>query len=419
MFLRLLYQSFLRQRRRKMLAGLAVMLGMTIVTAMVAVGIDVGDKINREFSALGPNIVVYPQEDTLDLQIGGVSLKPASEGAYLKESDLVQIKHTFWAHNIQAYSPFLYAELKLGSGADVPLIGTYFDKPVPLEYETITTGVRKTHPWWQVRGAWPMDDSTDVLIGRRLAAKLALSPGSKIESSGRVFRVAGVLSTDGAEDDAIIAPIALVQQVIGRPGAVRRVLVRALTKPEDDFGRRDPQSMSGEVLERWMCSPYANTIAHQISQAVPGAQAEQIRQVAQNEGVLLSRISGLMWLVALAGFGASTLAVASAMATTIFERRREIGLMKSLGAGQGLVASLFLAEAFLLALAGGLAGYFLGGLLARRIGLAVFSSSIAVQPVLLPFILMLAAVVTFAGSLAAIRKAVRFDPAVILRGETA
>jgi putative ABC transport system permease protein len=418
MFFRLLLQSFLRQRRRKLLAGLAVTLGMVITTAMVAVGIDVGDKISREFSALGPNIVVYPQEDSLDLEIGGVSLKPASEGAFLREADLVQIKHTFWSHNIQAFAPFLYATLDVG-GRSVPLIGTYFRKSIPLEYDVFTTGVFRTHPWWKVSGDWPADGSTDVLLGRRLAARLALSPGASLSASGRTLRVTGILAADGPEDDAILAPLALVQQVIGRPGAVRRVLVRALIKPEDDFARRDPRSMSGEVLERWMCSPYANTIAHQIGLAVPGARAEQIRQVAQNEGALLSRISGMMWLVAVAGILAAVLAVASTMATTLFERRREIGLMKSLGAHQALITALFVAESVILALAAGLVGFALGALLARRIGLMVFDSPILASPVLLPFILLLSLAVTAVGSLAAIRNAVRSDPAIILRGDAA
>ena len=46
-------------------------------------------------------------------------------------------------------------------------------------------------------------------------------------------------STGGAEDDQIVAPIALAQEILGRPGAVRRVYVSALTKPEDALGRRE------------------------------------------------------------------------------------------------------------------------------------------------------------------------------------
>jgi putative ABC transport system permease protein len=105
------------------------------------------------------------------------------------------------------------------------------------------------------------------------------------------------------------------------------------------------------------------------------------------------------------------------MATAIFERRREVGLMKALGAGHGAVAAIFFTEAALLALFGGGVGYFGGVILAHEIGRAIFASQISIQPVLFPIILAIAVAVTFAGSAAAIRKAVLFDPVYALRGE--
>ena len=45
--------------------------------------------------------------------------------------------------------------------------------------------------------------------------------------------VSGILSTGSVEDDQIVAPLALAQQILGKPGAVRRVYVSALTKPPD------------------------------------------------------------------------------------------------------------------------------------------------------------------------------------------
>jgi putative ABC transport system permease protein len=105
------------------------------------------------------------------------------------------------------------------------------------------------------------------------------------------------------------------------------------------------------------------------------------------------------------------------MATSIFERRAEVGLMKALGAGKLAVASIFFAEAALLALIGGFVGFAAGGLLAHQIGRSIFDSQIAISPVLLPVTLAIAVIVTFAGSAAAIRKAVRLDPVFALRGE--
>src|SRR5205085_1279271 len=172
-----------------------------------------------------------------------------------------------------------------------------------------------------------------------------------------------------------------------------------------------------EIYDRWYCSPYVQSIAYQLQEAIPHSHAEQIRQVAQNEGTVLSRIKGLMLLVTLAALLASALAVSAAMATAIFERRGEVGLMKALGAGQFPIAFLFLAEATLLALLGGTIGFLTGSVLARQIGRSIFSSDIVVQPVLFPVILAIAVVITFAGSAAAIRRAVYFDPVCVLRGE--
>src|SRR6202030_595494 len=131
---------------------------------------------------------------------------------------------------------------------------------------------------------------------------------------------------------------------------------------------------------RWYCSPYAQSIAFQLQEAIPHSHAEQIRQIAQNEGTVLSRIQGLMLLVTLAALLASALAVSAAMATAIFERRAEVGLMKALGAGRMAVASVFFAEATLLALIGGVVGFAAGGMLARQIGQSIFNSQITITP---------------------------------------
>ncbi len=422
MFLRLIYQSFRRQRSRKLLAGVAITLGVSVATAMIAVAADIGDKMGRELRSYGANLVVYPQADTLDVEIGGVNLKPPSDGAFLNEADLPNIKSIFWRHNVLGFAPILPAKVEVkvpGSNIqkNVELLGTYFAKSLSYGKDTFTTGVRSTHPWWRVSGDWPQDNSNRVLVGERLAAQLGAKAGEWITTGQGEFPVAGIVSTGASEDDAIIAPLPVVQKILGHPGAVRRVFVSALTKPEDAFARRDPSTLSGAVFDRWYCSPYAQSIAFQLQQAVPHSKAEQIRQVAQNEGTVLSRIQGLMLLVTLAALLASALAVSAAMATAIFERQAEVGLMKALGAANSIVAWLFFAEAMLLALISGGLGFGLGSLMAGRIGKWIFGSHITVQPVLLPVVLTIAVAVTFAGSVASILRAMRFDPVIVLRGE--
>ena len=65
MFLRLLWESFVRQRRRKLLAGIAILLGTTAVTAMLALATTIGDRIHAELAVYGANIVVTPDRKSV------------------------------------------------------------------------------------------------------------------------------------------------------------------------------------------------------------------------------------------------------------------------------------------------------------------------------------------------------------------
>ncbi len=425
MFFRLLMESFLRQRRRKLLAGLAILLGTTAVTAMLAIGASVGDKVNRELSTYGANLVVYPKADTLDVEIGGVSIRPATAGSYLNEADLTKLKGIFWRNNITDISPELPLNVTLATPAQsaartVPALGLWFQHA--LHYgagsstETYTMGAPGMHPWWKLRGAWPADNATsEVAIGSALAAQNHLALGDSITINGAPARITGIVSTGDETDHQLLLPLALAQQIVGHPGTVRRVYVSALTKPEDALARRNPDSLSPALRDRWYCSPYANSIAYQIQEALPNAHAEQIRRVAQGEGTILQRISGLMWLVALAALLSAAFAVAASMTTAILERKQEIGLMRALGASRFSVANVLFAETALLALLSGALGFLLGSLLANRVGQQVFQSAIPFNPVLLPAALGLAVFVSLAGSAPSILRTLSLDPAFVLR----
>jgi putative ABC transport system permease protein len=216
-------------------------------------------------------------------------------------------------------------------------------------------------------------------------------------------------------------PLHDAQVFAGANDAVRRVEVSARTKPEDAFARKDPETLSPTDHEIWYCRPYANSIAYQIREAIPGAQAEQVRRVEQSEGNVLKRISGLMWLISAAALLAAGFAVSAAMATAILERRGEIGLMRSLGASKGAIALLFYAETGLLAVFAGGLGYLAGSGLAACLGARIFrgdggaAAEGVLIPVLLPVVVALALVVAIAGSTPSIRAALRMEPSAILR----
>jgi putative ABC transport system permease protein len=279
----------------------------------------------------------------------------------------------------------------------------------------------QTNSWWYVDGRWFHDDAPEAVVGKSFAARTNAKPGDTlhINSSDRsiALTVTGILSAAGPEDDAIVAPLQIAQQLANKPGQYRRLYVSALTKPEDDFARRNPTTMNAADLERWSCSPYASSIAYEIKQVLPGVDAHVIRRVAEGEGSILTRVRTLLWLASFAALLAAVLAVGASSAAAVIERRSEIGLMKAIGAGSGTIGFLLAAEQLLLAFVGGGVGYALGIVLARFLGEKIFG--VAPEPSILVFIviLVLAACVTLLGSAIPLHRASRYEPAPILRGE--
>jgi putative ABC transport system permease protein len=426
MFSRLLVESFTRQKRRKALAGAAILLGTTAVTAMLALATSIGDRIHRELAVYGANIVVTPKAANLDVKIAGLDLKPATGGAYLKESDLDRLHGIFWANNITGVSPELSVPSEASSPSTEPnyvpitVTGLWFDH----QFGNIKTGVRQLNPSWRISGQWPSESELPlrVVLGQNLARKLNIKVGDSFRISKNwdsVLPVSGILSTGTATDDQALISLKVVQSWVAEPSAVSRVEISATTRPEDAFARMDPSKLSPKQHDIWYCRPYANSIAYQIQEAIPGAAAQQVRRVEQSEGTVLERISGLMWLVSLAALLAAGFAVSAAMATAVLERRGEIGLMRSLGAGKGAIAMLFYAESGLLAVIAGTFGYFGGSLLAFWLGRHIFAADGAtpvLKLVLLPLVVAMAVAVAILGSTPSIRRALNTDPAATLRG---
>jgi len=434
MFLRLIADNFARRPRRKLLTAAALSLGMAVATAALSVSLDVGDRLAKEFRSLGANLVVTPEADSLPLEIGGVDYRPANAGAYLPEADLPRIKSVFWHNNIIAFAPTLEVQAQAWSPASrrpsssavldkASLIGTWADRSVPLKDGSVfQTGISKTNPWWKTEGRWFEDDAAQCVLGSRFAEKNGLRVGDTVQVSADghswlALTATGVLSSGSLEDDAVLVPLSIAQKLANRPGEYRKLYVSALTKPEDDFARRDPKTMNPDELERWSCSPYVSSIAYSLKQVLPGSDVRVIRRVAEGEGKILTRVRMLLWLVTFASLLAAALAVGASSAASVIERRMEIGLMKALGAGSGTVGWLLAAEQLLLALVGGCIGYGLGLLLARFIGTKIFGVPPAPSLLVLGIVLVLAAGVTLLGSALPLHRAANYDPAPILRGE--
>jgi putative ABC transport system permease protein len=426
MLARIITRSLVRRGRRKALSLAAVALGITAATVVATLALDVGDKVSRELRSFGANITVVPAADGPPVTVGGVDYRPAAAGAFLQESDLPSLKKIYWANNIVAFAPFLYAPASL-AGRRVVLIGSWFNHTVSIgKSESFRTGLRDLHISWRVEGQWPDDtDPHACLVGASLARAERLEPGSVVTLTGPeagagehhsyTCRVSGVAETGGNEDEQVMAPLAPVQAFAGQEGRVRRVEVSALTKPEDDFARRDPKGMTPDEFERWSCSPYVSSVDYQIEQAIPGSVVRPVFPVTETEGRILGRIGNLMLALAVVALVTACLAVASMMLASVIERRAEIGLYQSLGATRARVAAIFLLEGSALGLAGGAAGYLAGTLLAHYLGRIVFGTPPTLHGTLLPAVLLMALIVTWAGSAVPLARGLQTPAAVALR----
>ncbi len=443
MFRRLLWKSVRGRTSRMALASGAVAVAAALASALLSVALDIGEKVAKELRAFGANIVVGPKQDALELEIGGLRYATAAQAAYLEEADLPKIKTIFWGYNILGFAPFLSASVDLGEpGTPVLLVGTWFDREVPLpqsprkftfatgsvrevksEETSFRTGLRAIAPWWRVEGRWVENPRDEAMLGGALARRLGVGPGDRIslraDRTTRAFRIAGLVRTGGPEEDQVFVDLAAAQALLRLPGKVDRVQVSALVKPDDALalrGRRNPQGLPPEEYERWYCSPYIDAVLYQIEEAIPGARAKAVRQVAEAEGAFLGRLTLTMLLVASVAMAAAGLGVMATMTTTVLERRQEIGLMKAIGAEPGQIARQFLVEAGVCGLVGGGLGSGAGLVLARFIGTQVFQAPIVPNPVTVPFVLGLAVFVALLGAVVPTRRAARLDPVVTLRG---
>lgn len=451
-FLRMIFRSFSRQLKRRLLIAVTVCLSATVSVAMLGVVFDVGDKLNAELSTYGSNITVQPKADAVvsDLyHTGGTSSDPT---AFLKESDAAKIKTIFWAFNITNFAPQLNivadaatetcdagaanaADSSANDGtsscdiAGVPVVGTWFNKTLHLPTgESTVVGVEGMRSWWTVNGTWPEDDSDQGMIGATLAERLGVGVGDTItlrktvasgERHTQQVTVTGVFDSGDDDNDAIYLASSAAQALADLPDAVDRIEVKALTTPENDLARKaskNPNALTQEEWETWYCTAYPSSIAYQIEEVLPGAVAKQVRQVAALQGDVLTKTRAVMILMTALSLVAAAIAVANLMAASIGERGAELALLKALGATDGAVSRLMLAETAVIALVGALVGAGTGSLMAQLVGHVVFGSGIVMRPMVFVLVFVLLAVTVLLASFSSIRSILGLRPAEVLHG---
>jgi putative ABC transport system permease protein len=244
------------------------------------------------------------------------------------------------------------------------------------------------------------------MVGSNVAQKLNLTVGDSFKVSYvgaqngttatnvKELKVAGIVESGGAEDNQIFVNLPVAQDLSSRPGKVDTVQVSALC----------------------VRCPVAD-MASEIQGKIPGVQGTTITQLTNAEMSTLDKYQSMMALVTAVALLASTMGIFTTMTANVTERRREIGLMKSIGAENRSIAALFLAEATLTGLIGGIGGFGVGIVLAQFIGLRVFSTTIPLRWEVLAVAIPIAIGVSLLASALPVRRAMAVEPAIVLRGE--
>jgi putative ABC transport system permease protein len=158
------------------------------------------------------------------------------------------------------------------------------------------------------------------------------------------------------------------------------------------------------------CQEISNGLVGKINRLLPEAKVVTITQIADAQikmNHMMSRLSAVFLAIIVVVGGAG---IANYMFANVFERRREIGTLMSLGATSLLILKIFLAKALLLGAAGGVGGYVLGTVLAVVLGPKLAGVPVLPMPLLALWAILISVGVTLVASYIPARGAARLDP---------
>lgn len=375
MFWRLLIQLLRATRARVALALVALAAGAAVSSALLNLYFDAERKLTREFRTLGANVVVGPPRQAAHAE------PPLADELVMEGVESVRTPE------VVAAAPYLYVVARTGQDSQPVIVaGTWPDE------------VRRMASWWEVEGEWfGRAETQRCIVGRNVARQFGLTPGATLElrQEARSVRlaVAGIATTGGAEDSQVLVALPVAQRLAGVEGKIALAQMSVTGTPER----------------------IAAFVA-QLARSLPGMEVRPVRQLAEAEGELLARIRVLVFAAIALILALTALCVLATMTAVAMEHRRDVGLMKALGGEMSRVVRLFLTEAGLLGIAGGVLGWAGGLALSAWIGRSVFGVAISARPEVLPLTVALMTAVALAGALP-LRLLTHVRPAVILRGQ--
>jgi putative ABC transport system permease protein len=392
------WQGVTANAMRSVLTTLGILIGVSAVIVLVAVGNGSAKEVQDRLSALGTN--------TLTVTPGFGATETQSRSYDLTVAAARQLTDATLAPDVKSVSPTVNTSTTAAAGGESvtisSVIGTY-----PSYFEASNSAV-DVGSYFTNDAVTSNDDV--VVLGRTPAEDLfgsaANAVGQVVTLGGTNFTVVGVLADKGTVgfgdgNDLAIAPLTAVQESMTGYGALSSIVVQATSADTVD-------AVEGEItsiLDNWLDVDQGSTAPFLVQNQSQLLDAQE--ENSNTFTVLLGVVAGIRLLVG--GLG-----ITNIMLVTVTERTREIGLRKALGAPRRSILGQFLVEATALSLAGGLLGV--------ALGLGVSTVEIlGVDPVVSPYSVGLALAVCvvigiFFGSFPA-NRAARLRPVEALRHE--
>lgn len=333
----LVLRNFSQRKGRTILNSIGLILAIAVIVSTFTISRSMEAQIGEEIEKYGPNIVVTPESRSVSVPYGNVIVGSST----FQETYIQNLAHIPNYKNIRIISPKLFGQA-LVYEENILIVG------LNLEIE------RYLKLWWEIDGALPKDDSNEVVVGSEIGAKLGLDVSSTIMLIGEPLTVVGVLSETGSNDDyTIFLPLHTAQTLLGKEGEVSLIDIGALC----------------------LDCP-VETIAEQIMEAIPNVKASPVMQAVETRMKAVEQTANFSLLLASVVLLAGCAGVMNTMISSVHQRRREIGVFMSFGADESYIYRIFLFEAFILGVVGGVFGAGLGIASSLFLGPLALSTSI-------------------------------------------